>query len=119
MRCRGVVEHRVNGNDSGRDYTFVCEGCGRRVTELSPGRIVYVTLLVVLGGGLGGMMVTFGIKMLASTLRDGAGGNSLTAVILVLVLFLGLGTPFLLLIAWVARSLLRDWLELRQNPVVR
>lgn len=119
MRCRSLIEFRVNGGYSGRDYTFVCEGCQQTVTELSLGRVLYLVALLGSGGGLGGVLVFFGVKMLIQTVTQGAGGNDLSAVIVVLVLFLGLGIPFLLMMLFATKSLIRDWLELRRNPIVR
>jgi len=65
------------------------------------------------------MLVYFGLHMLISTVRDGFSGNSPGAVILVLVLFLGLGIPFLLAMLWAARWFVTNSLELRRNPIIR
>ncbi len=119
MRCKDLTEHRVNGGYTGRTYTFVCLGCARRVTELSTARAVFMSSMVLGGGFLGLMLVGFGVKMLVQTVVQGAGGNDLSAVILVLVVFLGLGAPFLLMTAWVGKMLVGEWLELRRNPLVR
>jgi hypothetical protein len=119
MRCRALTEFRVNGGYSGREYTFVCQGCRQMVTEISAGRVAYAIGLVGLGGGLGGMLVFYGVKMLVDTIQHGPGGNDLSAVILVLVVFLGLGAPFLLLMLWAGKSFIADWLALRRNPVLR
>lgn len=118
MRCKSLVELRVNQGYAGRDYTFVCEGCKHHVTELSGGRVAYLGSVIVFGGGLGVLLVTYGVEMLVHTITHGPGGNDLSALIVVLVLFLGLGTPFLLWMLWSAKSLVSDWLELRRNPVV-
>jgi hypothetical protein len=119
MRCRSLTEFRVNGGYSGRDYTFVCQECRQTVTELSAARAFYLGALIVSGAGLGGMLVFFGLQILIKTVTQGPGGNDLSAVIVVLVLFLGLGIPFLLMMLWAAKSLISDWLQLRRNPIVR
>lgn len=118
MRCKGLIEYRINRGYAGRDYTFVCEKCGQRVTELNAARVLYVGAIVVIGGGLGITLVTYGVEMLVKTITHGPGGNDLSAVILVLVIFLGLGTPFLLLMLWTAKLFISDWLRLRRNPVI-
>jgi hypothetical protein len=118
MRCKTVINFRINGGNGGRDYTFVCAGCRHYVTELSTGRVLYLGTLIVSGIGLGGMLVVFGLKMLVDLVTRGPGGNDLSALIVVLVLFLGLGLPFFLMSLWSARSLIQDWRELNRNPIV-
>lgn len=119
MRCAHQTEFRVNGNYSGRQYRFDCQGCGKSLTELNAARIATAGTMVVGGCLLGGMLVYFGLDMLVSTLLHGSRGNSLGATILVLVLFLGLGIPFLLGMLWAVRWFVTNSLELRRNPIVR
>jgi hypothetical protein len=119
MHCRSLVELRVNGGNAGRSYTFVCQGCRETVSELSPERVAYTTMVVVLSGGLGALLVGGGVNMLVDTIRHGSRGNDLSAVILVLVVFLGLGTPCLLIALWMGKQFLADAMKLRKTPVIR
>jgi len=119
LRCKTVVEWRVNRGYAGRDYTFICQGCKQIVTVLSPYRTIWLCVMLVLWGGLAGMLVTFGVRMLIDLLTKGPGGNDLSALILVIAVFLGLGIPFALLLISTAKELVSDWLKLLRNPVIR
>jgi hypothetical protein len=119
MLCKTLTQWKQRGNDAGREYLFVCQGCKKMVTELGPGRAFLVWLRIVCGVGLAAMMVYFGLKMLLSTIAHGFGGNQPSAIIVVLVLFLGLGLPFLGAMLWWGRATWRDTEELKRNPIVR
>lgn len=119
MHVSNVLHLRVNGGSAGQSYTYVCRGCKEMVTELSAGRIAFQGFLILCGGGLGAMLVYFGTDILIGLIQHGPGGNDVSALVVVLVLFLGIGLPFLLFMLWLAKDLIADFIKLQRSPVIR
>ena len=118
MTARSLVELRVNQGYAGREYVFQCEECGHQVNDFNIARVLYQLMLLPLAGGFGAFLLYFGIDMAIDTAMHGPGGNDVSALVVVLVLFLGGGGVLTLLALGMTWSLLQDWNTRRKSPLL-
>lgn len=119
MWCTSLVESRVNSGYAGREYVFTCDHCGHTLGDLDASRVLYQLMMLPSAGLFGGVMLWFGIPMAIDLATNGPGGNDLSAVIVVLVLFLGGGGLVTAGTFWSAWSAVSDFRARRASPFIR
>ena len=119
MWCTSLVESRVNSGYAGRDYVFTCDNCGHVLSDMDAGRVLYQLMIVPTMGLFGAFLLWFGIPMALDLVQNGPGGNDLSAVIVVVVLFVGAGGLLSLLTLFILWSEIADFRDRRASPFIR